>query len=108
MVKILTILTFQVNQVAHHFVGGGDDLGVGLEAALNSDHPYKLLGQVHIGLFKGICEQFTDPGADRTDNREARFIGCGPHVAAIFNQSARGPASGKDAAAACYFLRARG
>ena len=52
IVNILTILSFQINQVAHHFVGGGDDLGVGLEAALDGNHSDEFLGQIHIGLLK--------------------------------------------------------
>lgn len=50
-----TFLALHGDHFAEHGVGGGDDLGVGLEAALGGDHAHELRGHVHVGQFQGVA-----------------------------------------------------
>ena len=62
-------LPLEIDQLGQQFVGGGDDLGVSLEAALSGDHLDELLRQVDVGLLEGVGEDLAqffagDAGAD--------------------------------------------
>ena len=41
-------LSLEIDQLSQEFVNGGDDLGIRLKAALNSDHIDKLLAHIDI------------------------------------------------------------
>lgn len=59
------VLALQVHQFLQDLVGGGDDAGVGLEAALGDDQVGELLGQVHVRHFQG-------PGGDGSEASRSR------------------------------------
>ncbi len=46
------LILLDVDELGQHFVGGGDDLGVGLVGSLGDDHLDEFSRQVHIGLFQ--------------------------------------------------------
>ncbi len=50
-------LTFEIDQFTEHFIGGGDDSGVGLKTTLGGDHFDELGCQVDGRLFQGVGEQ---------------------------------------------------
>ena len=47
-------LPLDVDQIGQHLVGGGDDLGVGLETALGGNQLDKLSTEIHVGLFQRV------------------------------------------------------
>lgn len=64
-------LSFQLYQLRQHGIGGGDNLGIGLERALDNDHVHEFLGQVDVRLLQGIWMNI--PGAAGTGlNRNGR------------------------------------
>ena len=54
------VLALEVHQLLQDLVRGGDDAGVGLEAALGDDPVGELLGQVHVGHFQGPWRDGTE------------------------------------------------
>ena len=60
-------LALEVDQFAEHFIGGGDDLGVGLKTTLGGYHFNELGSQVDSGLFQGIGEDIAQFGSGDAD-----------------------------------------
>lgn len=69
------LLALEVAELLQDLIRGGDDAGVGLEAALGDDQVGEFLGQVHVRHFQRSTGEAPDPGVARSAELHAAGVG---------------------------------